>query len=81
MGPLPLAALRTSFDLPNQQVDGPVNVVGLDVPDDGVEEGPDLLVVRRSQRSLLLHWKEKMFQSKISPHSRWAMELCIVGKK
>lgn len=56
--PLPLAALRTPFDLPDQQVDGPVNVVGLDVPNDGVEEGPDLLVVSRSQRSLLLHWKQ-----------------------
>lgn len=62
--PLPFAALRTPFDLPDQQVDGPVNVVGLDVPNDGVEEGPDLLVVRGSQRSLLLHWKQKTSQSK-----------------
>lgn len=64
--PLPLAALRLPFDLPDQQVDGPVDVVGLDVPNDGVEEGPDLLMVSRSQCSLLLHWKHKTFQSRTS---------------
>lgn len=60
-GDLPLApaALWAPSDLPDEQVDGPVDIVGLDVPDDGVEEGPDLLVVRGGQRPLLLHWNRK----------------------
>lgn len=56
---MPPAALRLPLDLPDQQVDGPVDVVGLDVADDGVEEAPDLLMVRGRQRSPLLHWRHK----------------------
>lgn len=56
-GPLPLDTLWALFDLSDQQADWPVDVVGLDVANNRVEEGTNLLVVRRSQHPLLLHWK------------------------
>lgn len=74
--PLAPAALRAPSDLPDEQVDGPVDVVGLDVPDDGVEEGPDLLVVRGGQRPLLLHCKQTTHFSRRSV-ALWGKKLLI----
>lgn len=53
--PLPFDTLWAPFDLSDQQVDWPVDVVGLDVANNCVEEVTDLLVVCRSQRPFLLH--------------------------
>lgn len=47
--------LWTAFDLSYEQVDRSVDVVGLDVANDRVEEGANLLVVCWSQRPLFLH--------------------------
>ena len=43
------------FDLSDQQVDWSVDIVGLDVANNCVEKGTDLLVVCWSQHPLLLH--------------------------
>lgn len=54
---MPFDPLRTPFDLSDQQVDWSVDIVGLNVADNGIEEGANLLVVRGSQRPLLLPWE------------------------
>lgn len=52
--PLPYGSLWPPLDLPDQQSDGAVDVIGLDVADDGVEQGADLVVVCRCQCPPLL---------------------------
>lgn len=44
-----------SLDLSKEQVNGGIDIVGLDVPNNTVEEVPYLLVVSGSQKALLLH--------------------------
>lgn len=57
--PLSFEPFWTPFDLSDQQVDRPVDVVGLDVANNGVEESAALLVVCWPQSSPLLHWEHK----------------------
>lgn len=49
-----LDPLWAPLDLSDQQVDRSVDVVGLDVADNSVEESTNLLVVGGSQRRLFL---------------------------
>lgn len=58
--------LWVPLDLPEKQVDGAVDVVGLDAADDAVQDGPCLLVVRGGQGALLLHWETEMVQYSVT---------------
>lgn len=58
--------LWVPLDLPEKQVDGAIDVVGLDAADDAVEEGPCLLVVRGGQGALLLHWETEIIQYSVT---------------